>query len=53
MYLGVARDYVGSAIRCFLLQGVWDYMGLATPNEILSQVHADMLAECKAHGILT
>ena len=49
MYLGVAR----SAIRCFLLQGVWDDMGLDSPDAILSQVHTDTLAECKAHGTLT
>ena len=50
VYLGVARDLIGSAIWLFIRQGMYDHWNLDNMDDLLGNIHMEIVTNCKQYG---
>ena len=50
VYLGVARDVIASGIWLFIRQGMYDDWNLDCMDDLLGNLHMDIVATCKQYG---
>ena len=52
VYLGTARDLIGSALRVLVKDGAYNHVQSENMDIILAHVHGEMREVCNAHGFL-